>query len=216
MLLAPRSPSAEIESLCINVSLPLAPSSEDRFAMSRFVVSMGSVSRSVSWRVTGSRRPVFAGTLAGVLTATVLASLAAAAAPEVPLSHLPGRWSGWGAVTLVSGKSEQVKCIATYFLKDDGGRLQQNLRCASASYRIDAKADLEVVSDRVRGHWEERTNAASGSVTGRMTGSGFNLSIRGESFTAAMAVSTSSCKQSINIAPEGTDVRRIAIGLGKC
>jgi len=97
-----------------------------------------------------------------------------------------------------------------------GGRLQQNLRCASASYRIDAKADLEVVSDRVRGHWEERTNAASGSVTGRMTGSGFNLSIRGESFTAAMAVSTSSCKQSINIAPEGTDVRRIAIGLGKC
>ncbi len=147
---------------------------------------------------------------------TLLGAMTVAAAAPVPLSHLTGRWSGWGAITLSSGKSEQVKCIATYFVKNGGSKLEQNLRCASTSYRIDAKADLQVVSDQVRGSWEERTNAASGSVTGRMTGSGFNLSIRGDSFTAAMAVSTSPCKQSINIAPEGTDVRRIAIGLGKC
>lgn len=149
------------------------------------------------------------------LLAALATDLAAAATP-VPLDHLPGRWSGWGAITLASGKSEQVKCIATYFVHDEGARVEQNLRCASASYKIDAKAELEVRSDQVKGRWEERANAASGSVTGRMTGNGFNLSIRGDTFTAAMAVSTSSCRQSINIAPEGTDVRRIAIGLDKC
>lgn len=152
----------------------------------------------------------------GLSILAILATGVAAAGTPAPLEHLPGRWSGWGAITLSSGKSEQVKCIVTYFVNNSGGRVEQNLRCASASYKIDAKAELEVASDQVRGRWEERTNAASGSVTGRMTGSGFNLSIRGDSFTAAMAVSTSSCKQSINIAPQGTDVRRIAIGLDKC
>lgn len=142
-------------------------------------------------------------------------SMAAAAADPGPMDHLPGRWSGWGAITLSSGQSEQVKCVATYFVTD-ARRLEQNLRCASASYKIDSKALLEVASDQVRGHWEERTNAAAGSVSGRVTGSGFNLSIQGDNFTAVMAVSTSTCKQSINIAPQGTAVRRIAIGLDKC
>lgn len=143
------------------------------------------------------------------------ASIAAAAADPGPLEHLPGRWSGWGAITMSSGQTEQVKCVATYFVSD-ARRLEQNLRCASASYKIDSKALLEVASDQVRGHWEERTNAAAGSVSGRVTGSGFNLSIQGDNFTAVMAVSTSPCKQSINIAPQGTDIRRIAIGLDKC
>lgn len=142
-------------------------------------------------------------------------SMAAAAADPGPLDHLPGRWSGWGAITMSSGQSEQVKCVATYFVSN-ARQLEQNLRCASASYKIDSKALLDVASDQVRGHWEERTNAAAGSVSGRVTGSGFNLSIQGDNFTAVMAVSTSSCKQSINIAPQGTDIRRIAIGLDKC
>lgn len=139
-----------------------------------------------------------------------------AAATPTALGHLEGRWSGWGAITLASGKSEQVKCIATYFVRDAGVRLEQNLRCASASYKIDSQAVLEVAQDQVRGRWQERANSAEGSVSGRMTGSGFNLAIHGDNFTAVMAVSTSPCKQSINIAPEGTDIRRIAIGLDKC
>lgn len=186
---------------------------EDCNAMTRLQSLNGTVP---SAPASGALAPRLTAVAATLVIGTLLGAMTVAAAATAPLSHLPGRWSGWGAITLASGKSEQVKCIATYFIKNDGGKLEQNLRCASASYRIDAKADLEVVSDQVRGRWEERTNAASGSVTGRMTGSGFNLSIRGDSFTAAMAVSTSPCKQSINIAPEGTDVRRIAIGLGKC
>ncbi|MGD9784101.1 MAG: hypothetical protein AB7E80_05735 [Hyphomicrobiaceae bacterium] len=140
----------------------------------------------------------------------------AAAAQSGPLNDLPGRWSGWGAITLPSGQSEQVKCIATYFVRNGGTRIDQNLRCASASYRIDAVAGFDISGDTVKGHWEERANVAQGSVSGRMTPSGFNLAIRGDSFTAAMSVATSRCKQSINISPEGLEIRRIAIALDKC
>lgn len=137
----------------------------------------------------------------------------ATATPAV-IEQLPGRWSGWGAVRLNSGKSEQVKCIATYFVRD--AVLEQNLRCASASYRIDAIARLSIAGEQVTGRWEERSHAATGSVSGRVTGTGFSLSIQGDTFTAVMTLATSPCKQSINIAPRGIDIERIAIGLDKC
>jgi len=166
-----------------------------------------------------SRARACATSICSILLLALVSSMAApraGAAPEAPLGDLPGRWSGWGAVTLGSGRSEQVKCIATYFLKDEGASLLQNLRCASSSYRIDAVATLAIMGEHVSGHWEERNNQAAGSVSGRLTRSGFNLSIQGESFTAAMTVATSHCKQSINIAPQGIDIRRIAIGLDRC
>ena len=42
------------------------------------------------------------------------------------------------------------------------------------------------------------------------------LSIQGANFTAAMNVALSNCKQTISITPQGLDVTRISIGLGKC
>lgn len=152
--------------------------------------------------------------LAGVLAVAMPAVWGLAQAS--PVSDLPGRWSGWGAVTLNNGSSEQVKCVATYFVENGGSSVQQNLRCASASYKIDARANLNVANGQVTGAWEERTWSAMGSVAGRVTGNGFNLSIQGDTFSAAMAVTTSSCKQSISITPRGFDVSRISIGLGKC
>ncbi|MEQ1711821.1 MAG: hypothetical protein ABL908_10515 [Hyphomicrobium sp.] len=138
------------------------------------------------------------------------------------IDGLSGRWSGWGSVTMDSGAAEQVKCVATYFvkqagfIKQDGAELVQNLRCASQSFRIDAVANLDVKGDQVSGKWEERTYAAHGSVSGRLTSTGFNLSIQGDNFSAAMLVSMSDCKQSITIAPRGFDIARIAVGLDKC
>jgi hypothetical protein len=42
------------------------------------------------------------------------------------------------------------------------------------------------------------------------------LSIKGPTFSAAMSVEHTTCKQSIEIEPTGVDVSRIKIGLGKC
>jgi uncharacterized membrane protein YjjB (DUF3815 family) len=130
--------------------------------------------------------------VAAAIAAGVLALTCAVPGSAAPLNDLVGRWSGWGSVTMNSGATEQVKCVATYFVENGGAQMKQNLRCASTSY------------------------AAVGSVAGRFTVNGFNVSIQGPAFTAAMAVTTTSCKQSISITPTGFDISRINIGLDKC
>lgn len=146
----------------------------------------------------------------GLLCVMTLATVAS------PVADLPGRWSGTGSIKLNNGSTENVKCVATYFVSDGGTQVAQNLRCASQSYRIDAKANFVVRGTQVTGNWEERQYAQTGAVSGRVTSNGFNLHINGPHFTAAMQVTSSSCKQSISIAPKGFDISRISIGLGKC
>lgn len=165
-------------------------------------------------------RPTTSATRSGAL-ALLLAIVPASgpAAPALsaqPIDGYDGRWSGWGSITMTNGTAEQVKCVATYFVKQAGAELTQNLRCASQSFRIDAVAKLDVKGDDVTGKWEERTYSAQGSVSGRLTSGGFNLSIQGEGFSAAMRVAMTDCKQSITIAPRGFEISRIAIGLDKC
>jgi hypothetical protein len=152
--------------------------------------------------------------LAVLASAAVLPAIASAASAS-PLSDLPGRWSGSGSILLANGSSERVKCVANYSVQGDKG-LRQNLRCASTSYRIDAIANLRIAKTAVAGSWNESNYSASGGVTGRMTGSGFNLRIRGDNFSAGFSLTTTACKQSINITPHGFQIARISIGLGKC
>jgi hypothetical protein len=157
--------------------------------------------------------------LAKAVTPVVIGFLAMAmpfAATANPVSKLPGRWTGWGSVTHEGGAKEQLKCVATYFVENSGKAIRQNLRCASKGYKIDAIAKLQLNSTAVSGTWVERIQTESGSVSGRMTRKGFNLAIRGKDFSAAMSISTSKCKQSINIAPQGLGISRISIGLAKC
>lgn len=148
--------------------------------------------------------------------AVAASSLPPLAADPAPIADLAGRWSGWGAVTLSSGQSEQVKCVAVYTLANAGASIEQSLRCASPSYRIDASARLDILGETVSGSWEERSHDASGKVAGRLTRSGFELAITGEHFSAAMAVATSTCKQTLQIKPDGVDIARIAVNLEKC
>ena len=151
----------------------------------------------------------------GIVVALGMAWALPARTETNPVTELPGRWSGWGTVTFANGSSEQLKCIATYFV-EGGSNVRQNLRCANQSYNIDSEAKLSVNNGRVTGAWEEKRWSATGSVAGKVAGNVFNLSIQGDGFSAAMNVSTSSCKQSINIMPQGFDIQKISIGLGKC
>jgi hypothetical protein len=133
-----------------------------------------------------------------------------------PVSNLPGRWSGPGNIMMSNGSSEQMRCVATYFVEGNGSSVKQNLRCASQGYKIDAVTSLSVAGNQVSGAWEERTWATTGSIKGNMLGDGFNLTIDGPGFTAAMAVKTTNCNQSISITPRDNTVSRISMTLGKC
>lgn len=146
--------------------------------------------------------------------ALAIGALMTVSAAATPISDLPGRWKGWGAVKHANGSSEQLRCIATYFVK--GESVRQNLRCASASYKIDTTAELMVSDGKVSGDWQERTYSVGGSVMGNVRSTGFDLAINGPDFTAKMLVGTSTCKQSIDIRPEGFEIASISVKLGKC
>jgi hypothetical protein len=132
------------------------------------------------------------------------------------IDDMNGYWSGTGSVVLSNGNTERVKCTVIYKISDGGTQIRQTMRCASADYKIDALAELRVKGDRVSGSWEEKTYSATGEVSGRFADNNFVLSIKGANFTAAMNMSLSDCKQNISISPQGLDVTRISIGLGKC
>lgn len=144
------------------------------------------------------------------------ASVVTAAKAASPIEAMAGYWSGTGSVALSGGKSERVKCSVTYKVSSSGSQIKQNMRCASTDYKIDAAADLRIQSGNVSGTWEEKTYSANGQVSGRVAGNSMNLTIKGEAFSAGMNLSTSDCKQTINITPKGLDVTRIQISLAKC
>jgi hypothetical protein len=148
--------------------------------------------------------------------AAVLAlTLGSWAALADPIGDLNGYWAGSGTIALANGKTERVKCQVIYRAGQDGAQVRQTMRCASADYSINALADLRVKGGQVSGSWEEKTYSAKGDVSGRYSGESFSLSIQGASFTAAMNVTLSSCRQSLNISPKGLEVTRVSIALAK-
>ena len=156
-------------------------------------------------------------TLTHSLVVTI-AAITVCAAPVLanPVSKLPGRWTGWGKVTLVSGAVERVKCVATYFVKNKGVNVRQNLRCANSSYKIDTTADYTINGQTVTGNWEERVHANTGTVQGKLTSKGFNLAVSAQTFSATLTMTTGKCSQSLSFAPTNLDVTRISVGLRKC
>jgi hypothetical protein len=150
------------------------------------------------------------------LAAALLSCVTTAGAAAGPIEDLTGYWMGSGTVQLTNRDTEKVKCAVVYKVGEEGTRIKQTLRCASADYNINAVAELRVAGAQVSGNWEEKTYSATGQVSGRYTGSAFALSIEGANFTAAMSLGLSACKQTINIQPKGLEVRRITLNLAKC
>ena len=150
------------------------------------------------------------------LPAALCAGLALVPRPALAdtIGDLTGFWSGNGSIALTNGKTERVKCNVRY--KAEGGsQIRQTMRCASADYSINSLAELRLKGSQVSGTWEETTYAAKGDVTGRFGGDSFALSIQGAAFSAAMNVTLSSCRQSLNITPQGLEVTRVSISLAK-
>lgn len=148
-------------------------------------------------------------------TETAAASADAPTASGIAaVQNLAGRWSGQGWVESSGGVREQVKCVTTYFLRNENA-IEQNLRCASASFKVDAQINLKVAGSLVTGTWEEKGFSANGTVAGQVKTGGFNLQIKGDAFSANMSVASGKGSQTLNITPKGTLITKISIGLNK-
>jgi hypothetical protein len=142
--------------------------------------------------------------------------LAVASAPAKaasPFADLNGSWSGSGRIKLDDGKTEGLKCKAYYLPKGGGAELGLALRCASASNKIELRANLASSGNRVSGSWEERTFNASGSVTGSASDNRINLTINGGGFNGTMAVTTNGKSQVISVSTQGIALRGVNVNL---
>jgi len=110
------------------------------------------------------------------------------AADDSPFKDLPGRWVGEGRLGLKDGKIEQVKCRATYFLSHSADQLKQNIRCASASGKIEVKSVLTHKAGHISGTWNELIYNLGGQLAGQVTPRGFRITVRGSDLAANMEV----------------------------
>jgi len=123
----------------------------------------------------------------------------AAVQKTAPFKELPGRWVGDGRIGLTDGKVETVKCRATYFVNETADELKQNIRCASASGKIEVKSVVTAKDGKLSGSWNELVYNLGGELSGEVTQRGFRIAVRAGDLTANMDVIVMNDRQIVEI-----------------
>ncbi len=100
--------------------------------------------------------------------------------------RFPGRWVGKGRLVFRDGKVEEVKCRVTYFVSDDALEMRQNIRCATASGKIEVKSVVKNNGGNLTGTWRETIYELSGELTGRPTEHGLVVFVKSGDVQANM------------------------------
>ncbi|HRY07028.1 MAG TPA: hypothetical protein P5114_07890 [Hyphomicrobiaceae bacterium] len=145
----------------------------------------------------------------------ILFSGSSNAAADSPFASLAGTWSGRGKIRLQGGKSETIRCRAYYTTNNGGSGLNMAIRCASASNKMEMRANLNYSNGAISGNWEERTYNATGAVTGQATSSRMMLSIAGGGINGSMSVRLGGASQSVSISTEGSTFRGLDLSLSR-
>ncbi|ACB95683.1 hypothetical protein [Beijerinckia indica] len=141
-------------------------------------------------------------------------SCSSAALAEGPFTNLAGYWGGEGTIKMNDGTSERIRCKGSYAVATGGGAIEQKLRCASDSYKLEISSNVIASGTAISGSWTEATRNASGAITGTATPNLIHARVDGAGFSAGLAISTSGRKQSVTITPQGsTDIAGVSITL---
>ncbi len=140
----------------------------------------------------------------------------AAVQKSAPFKELPGRWVGEGRIGLKEGKTEKVTCRATYFVNPAGNELKQNIRCASASGKIEVKSLVNASKDgKLSGTWNELVYNLGGEMTGEVTERGLRIVVRAGDLTANMDVIVMNDRQIVEIQFFNSALRGLTLILKK-
>lgn len=136
--------------------------------------------------------------------------------PGSPFLGLSGHWSGSGTITMTDGSAERIRCRVSYSVNASGTAVQQVLRCASDSYRLEVSSNVISTGGSLSGSWSEATRGISGSISGRASASDIMANVSGGSFVARLDIRTRGERQSVSLRPQGdTDVAGVSITLRK-
>lgn len=130
-----------------------------------------------------------------------------------PFAGMSGVWSGKGNISLEGGAREAIRCKATYAVRQDGNALQQTLRCASDSYKIELTSNVVSNDGKLTGTWSEATRNVSGDVRGSTSGGRFQVVVSAGTFSADLVLNTRGNSQSVVIRSEGGEFKGANITL---
>ena len=117
---------------------------------------------------------------------------------------------------MTNGATERIRCKAAYAVNATGKAVQQILRCASDSYRVEIISNVISEGGSLSGSWAEATRGVSGNVSGRASDAEIVANVASVGFTARLDVRTQGDKQSVTIKPQGgSDVTAVSIALRK-
>jgi len=154
--------------------------------------------------------------LKAAFASTILLISAQAQAEPGPFRGLSGHWAGAGTITMTNGATERIRCKVAYAVNATGKAVEQSLRCASDTYRVEISSNVMSEGGSLSGSWAETTRGLSGNVSGHATGAEILANVAGAGFTARLDVRTHGDKQSVTITPQGdTDVAAVSIALRK-
>jgi hypothetical protein len=156
-------------------------------------------------------------TIAGAALAIVLSGGHAGAQPAEPLikpfEGMAGTWTGTGVVTLSGGDKERIRCRVTYAVSEGANRVEQDLRCASDSYKFELNADISNVNGYVAGRWSERTQRTSGTISGRVRPGSIEALAETSGFAAFFTMITRGDQQTVKIESKSAEVTDVTITL---
>ena len=161
-----------------------------------------------------NRSSVWRAVMAAVIGASAV-SMDAQAQSVHPFAGMSGVWSGKGTISLESGAREAIRCRATYAVRDDGNALQQTLRCASDSYKIELTSNVVASGNKLSGSWSEATRNVSGDVQGTVAGERFQVVVSAGTFSADLALTTKGNSQSVVIRSQGSEFKGANITLSR-
>jgi hypothetical protein len=124
---------------------------------------------------------------------------------------LAGGWSGSGTVRMASGAVERIRCRATYAVANAAESLDQNLMCASDSYRFEIKSAIKRQNKDLVGVWSEPSRNVTGNLTGSINGGSIDMQVDAGIFSALLTLVQTGARQSLTIKPNGTDISEVMI-----
>jgi hypothetical protein len=131
-----------------------------------------------------------------------------------PFTGMAGNWSGGGTVTLDDGSTERIRCRASYAVGAGGNGLNQDLLCASDSYKFNLRSNVMAEGGSLSGTWSESSRGINGTLEGRGGNGNFQVLASAAGFNANISLTTRGNRQSVVIRSE-SQFRGASISLSR-
>lgn len=137
------------------------------------------------------------------------------AAGHHPFAAVAGAWTGGGTISLTGEIQERLRCRANHTFAKSSSSLSISIRCASDNYKFELTSNVVERRGQLSGQWSEASYNVSGSISGRVAGNRITAMANGDSFNAALTVTTSGNRQTVSIVPRATYVTNVQIALNR-